>query len=80
MDQVLARVLQLIQIGWVNHVTESDLLPYRQRREELTIQSGCIMWGLRVVIPPKLRKQVLEELHTAHSGMVQIKALARMHV
>jgi len=38
------------------------------------------MWGLRVVVPPKLRKKVLDELHSAHSGMVRMKALARMHV
>ena len=38
------------------------------------------MWGLRVVIPTKLRSQVLQELHSAHSGMVRMKALARTHV
>ncbi|KAF7643784.1 hypothetical protein LDENG_00233410 [Lucifuga dentata] len=38
------------------------------------------MWGLRVVIPSKLRAKVLEELHTGHLGVVKMKALARSFV
>ena len=53
---------------------------FNNKQMELTCQAGCIMWGLRVVIPTKLRTQVLQELHSAHSGMVRMKALARTHV
>ncbi len=35
------------------------------------------MLGLRVVVPPKLRSRVLEELHVGHLGVVKIKSLAR---
>ncbi len=38
------------------------------------------MWGLRVVVPLKLRSQVLEELHVGHLGVVKIKSLARSFV
>ena len=38
------------------------------------------MWDLRVVIPTKRRSQVLQELHSALSGMVRMKALALTHV
>lgn len=37
------------------------------------------MRGQRVVIPRILRKKVLEELHTAHFGIVKMKALARSY-
>nr|XP_054596817.1 uncharacterized protein K02A2.6-like [Nothobranchius furzeri] len=50
------------------------------RRHELTIQQGCLMWGVRVIVPPKLRSGVLQELHTAHPGMVRMKSLARSYV
>uniref|UniRef100_A0A1A8MV40 Integrase catalytic domain-containing protein n=1 Tax=Nothobranchius pienaari TaxID=704102 RepID=A0A1A8MV40_9TELE len=48
---------------------EQELSPYLMRRHELTIQQGCLMWGVRVIVPPKLRSCVLQELHTAHPGM-----------
>ena len=38
------------------------------------------MWGIRVIVPPKLRPQVLEELHQGHLGVVKLKALARSYI
>ncbi|XP_016303649.1 uncharacterized protein K02A2.6-like [Sinocyclocheilus anshuiensis] len=38
------------------------------------------MRGMRVVVPHKLRKRVLEELHTGHPGIVRMKAIARSYV
>lgn len=48
--------------GWpYNHVPE--LNPFFMRRDEITLQSACLMWGIRVIIPPKLHPQVLKDLH-----------------
>lgn len=55
------------------------LKPYMIRRNELTVQSGCLLWGFRVVIPPPLRCQVLEELHSGHCGIVRMKEIARSY-
>jgi transposase InsO family protein len=38
------------------------------------------MWGIRVVVPQRLRQQVLDELHLGHPGVVRMKSLARSHV
>ena len=38
------------------------------------------MWGIRVIIPPKLRPQVLKELHQGHMGVVKMKAIARSYI
>ena len=78
-DQKLARVLQYIQQGWP---TEGDpeLEPYSSRRLELSSYQGCIMWGTRIVIPPRGREAVLQELHEAHPGITRMKSLARMYV
>ena len=38
------------------------------------------MWGLRVVVPEKLQKKVLAELHLSHSGIARMKAIARSYV
>ena len=41
---------------------------------------GCLLWGMRVIVSPKHRKQVSEELHTGHPGTVRMNSLARIHV
>ena len=38
------------------------------------------MLGHRVVIPVKLRNQVLTELHEGHLGIVEMKSLARSYI
>ncbi|GFT19252.1 uncharacterized protein K02A2.6 [Trichonephila clavipes] len=50
------------------------------REAQYTIEDGCIMYGQRVCIPMKFRKDVLEELHAGHLGIVKIKAIARSFV
>lgn len=38
------------------------------------------MWGMRIIIPIKLRSRVLEELYSGHLGVVKMKTLARSYV
>lgn len=47
---------------------------------EFSIQDGCIFYGIRIVIPKSLQPTILQELHTAHTGIVKMKALARSYV
>ncbi|RXN30262.1 putative protein K02A2.6-like protein [Labeo rohita] len=78
-DPTLSQVYAATQNGW-NAEAKSRFAQYYQRRDELTLDGGCIMWGLRVIIPPKLRTRVLEELHVGHLGVVKMKSLARSFV
>ncbi|XP_056144392.1 uncharacterized protein K02A2.6-like [Lampris incognitus] len=61
-------------------MTDTELSLFLTRQNDLTIQQGCLVWGTRVVLPPKLRPRVLNELHTAHPGVVRMKSLARSYV
>ena len=58
----------------------NELKPYFYKRNELSLQDGVIMWGLRVVIPYKYREWILNELHMGHPGIVRMKGLSRIHV
>ncbi|XP_042599679.1 uncharacterized protein K02A2.6 [Cyprinus carpio] len=64
----------------VSLTDNSELSPFISERDELSVQHGCLMWGMRVVVPHKLWKRVLEELHTGHPGTVRMKAIARSYV
>ena len=44
------------------------------------MEAGCLLWGMRVVVPDSCRKDVLHELHTSIPGIVKMKSLARVHV
>ncbi|KAK3773179.1 hypothetical protein RRG08_013764 [Elysia crispata] len=79
-DPTLARVLQFTQNGWPSYVDEENLKSYFQRKEELTVESGVLQWGLRVIIPQKFRQRMLKELHKNHQGMNKTKAIARSYV
>ena len=56
--------------GWPNHINDPDLTPYWAVRNELTLEGDCILRGIRVAVPPKLRQEVLQELHLSHPGTV----------
>ena len=78
---MLGKGLLLTQNGWpINHCADPDLKPYFTRRHELPVEQGCLMWGLRTVIPPALRQPVLTELHEGHPGIARMKSIARSHV
>ncbi|CAH8647132.1 unnamed protein product [Schistosoma intercalatum] len=49
------------------------------KRDELsTTPDGILCLNDRVVIPPSLRKSVLEDLHSGHLGVEKMKSLARL--
>ena len=78
-DRVLSKVVQYTQHGWPKQLNP-ELKAYSNRQQELTVEAGCLLWGVRVIVPKKLRAAVLEELHTGHPGIVRMKSLARLHV
>ena len=53
---------------------------FADRRNELTVEEGCLLWGYRVLIPGKLRPKLLQELHRDHPGVVRMKAIARSYM
>ena len=79
-DPTLSQVRDLVlEGGWTN-VQDPSLQPYQNRKNELSVQDGCVLWGSRVVIPPPGRVRVTHALHESHPGIARMKALARRYV
>lgn len=76
-DEILSKVYNYINSSWPYSIREPQLLNFYNRRLELSIQDNCILMGSRIVIPNKLRLQILELLHEGHIGMVRMKIEAR---
>lgn len=79
-DPILSKLLNAIQEGTVKNLKGDDFKPYFSRSEELSVESGCILWGYRTIIPTKQRKVILQDLHRSHFGIVKTKALARSYL
>ncbi|UYV77453.1 K02A2.6-like, partial [Cordylochernes scorpioides] len=76
-DSILKIVYQNTLYGWKDKPSNTELLSYYVRREELTVEQGILLLGTRVVIPRKFRAKIKAELHQGHLGVVKMKALAR---
>ena len=59
---------------------DPEMRTFRLKQHELSVDSGCLMWGSRVVIPAKMRECILEMLHSTHMGVSSMKSLARGYV
>ncbi|PIK55838.1 hypothetical protein BSL78_07267 [Apostichopus japonicus] len=71
--------IKYVMEGWPEQ-TDDSLKQYFMKRTEITVQNGCLLWGNRVIIPPKGRIQLLNELHETHLGGARMKSLARMFI
>lgn len=54
--------------------------PYWNVRDELSCHDGVALYQSRIVVPHALRAEVLDSLHSAHQGIVGMKARARASV
>ncbi len=48
-DKVLSKVYSRVTKGWP-HQVEKELTPFFSKKEELAVEGGCVLWGMRVVI------------------------------
>lgn len=80
-DETLNKIIGFVKNGWptTKSIKIPDLAPYLHRQNELNIERDILMWGYRVVVPVSLRKEILQQLHESHSGIVKMKAKARSH-
>ena len=67
-DPILSRVYCYTQKGWPDKVGEK-FKPFSTRKQELTVQNGCLLWGTRVIIPVKQQHKLLDDLHRDHPGI-----------
>ena len=77
-DPVLSAVMDLI-VRCLPAGEDANLKPFLGKWVELSVQSGCLLWGRRVIIPLSLQTKVLQQLHARHSGIVRMKEIARSY-
>ena len=76
---MVSKIADCVLHGWSN-ASDQKYRPYQQRREELSVHDGCLLWGNRVVIPPAGRQQAMDLFHEGHPGASWMKSLARAYI
>nr|CAI5817405.1 unnamed protein product [Callosobruchus analis] len=78
-DLTLVKVIDHTKSGWPSTVQNEKLKPFFLRRNELSVESNCLLLGNRVIIPEALQNEVLELFHEQHLGIVRTKMLIRAY-
>ena len=84
-DPVVSAVMRYCKEGWPNNNNQwdskgSSMSSFKQLKDSLSGESGCLFYGSRLVIPLKLQSSVLQILHQGHFGMQRMKQLSRTAV
>lgn len=69
-DETLCHLKDVVYHGWPEFYQDcpSDLKDYWNFREDLSVENGLVLKGHRLVIPPKLRQQMMSIIHQGHMG------------
>ena len=73
-DQTMCKLTEFIQAGFPTLPCDlpHELRPYHQFRMHLTEFDGVCLYKDRIIIPPSLRDQVLQALHSAHQSVTMM--------
>ena len=65
-DPIISRLKHYVQFLWPTEKTLTLAFnPYGNRKVELSIDEGCLIWENYVTIPKTLQPNMLESLHEA---------------
>ena len=78
-DRELSQIHEYTLSAWPKSVSQ-HMQTFFNRRNEMSINQGCLVWGTGVVLPKSLREQLLHEVHTGHLGIVRMKHVARSFI
>ena len=81
-DDQYRRLLHYIREGFPEHRHQlpEDCRSFWGVRNLLSVDEDLIVYGCRLVIPARMRREVLSQLHEAHQGSVRTKQRARLSV
>ena len=78
-DPVMNLLKNTVYKGWPEYRKQcpQELWDYWTFRCDLILEDGLVMKGDRIIIPEKLREEVLKAIHTGHQGETKCILLAR---
>lgn len=79
-DKILCDILRFCRDGWpLKNEMGEEYEPYFIRKNEISIEKECLLWGYRIIIPKGIREEVMCELHLSHLGTTRMKETSRSY-
>ena len=81
-DKTLQILKQTFIHGWPEQkqLIPMEIAPYQHEKHNLTVQDGIIFVGDCVVIPSRMRKEIIQGNQLAHAGIESCLRTAREYV
>ena len=80
-DRVCQQLMEFCQSGWPEKSALSpEVKPYFPVSAQLSVENGLLLRGCRIIIPPPLRKKLLNKIHSGHQGITKCREMARQSV
>ena len=80
-DPTLQKLTEYINKDWPDRQNTHHLAqPYYNIRDELSINSGLILKGNRIIVPQSMQKEIMKSLHIGHPGITKVKSRTRTTV
>ena len=80
-DPVCQKLKEFCKSGWPDrNVLSADVKPYYTVAAQLSVENGLLLRGSRILIPPPMRKTLLNKLHSGHQGVTKCRELARQSI
>lgn len=77
-DIALSSIKEYVLKGWPEKQSfNKEALVYYKHRNEISLNEGLLCYKDRIIIPPEMRKIVLQQIHTGHQGITKSKLRAR---
>ena len=77
--KALQKLKETVINGWPEHKQDVDLSirEYWSMRDEINLQDGLLLKGVRLIVPTLLRPEMLKKIHENHLGIEKCKKRAR---
>lgn len=75
-DELIQEIIRLVKQGFPKLCSE-NIKPFQRVKNGLTVKNKILYLSNRIVVPEKLRAEVLKVLHAGHEGIVRVKSVAR---
>ena len=78
-DQKFHNLKNVIKDGWPENRSDCSpsIIEYWNHRDELSVVNDLVFKGKKLVIPPSLRKSMLDTVHSGHMGVEKCQKRAR---
>merc|ERR1711891_40610 len=70
-DSAMVKLMEVVMRGFPqnSYEVDDDIKPFHKFRYDLHVADGVVCYKDRIVVPAKLREQLLETIHAAHQGV-----------